>query len=99
MFTVRTEVLKKKGRLDRGTCPSSLSGSLKWAVLKWAVLRQGKGGQMLGDSGADRPQGESTKASAVAGRGRMEYTEWGGMKTEVKDSSTSVRKRDKLQVR
>lgn len=31
VFTVRTEVLKKKGRLNRGTCPSSLSGSLKWA--------------------------------------------------------------------
>lgn len=40
---------------------------------------------------ADRPQGESAKTSVLAGRAG-----WGEIKKEMKDSSTRVRKRDKL---
>ena len=66
---------------------------------RYLIIRASKGRPDARRQWPDRPQGESAKATALADRGRMEYTGWGGMKMEVKDSSTSVRKRDKLQVR
>lgn len=85
VFTARTEILKRKGRLDRRkTCPRSLTGSLKWAGT--SLLQQGKGGQIPGDTVADRTQEESAKTSVLAGRGRMGWDEDRNVKSQAQES-------------